>query len=137
MKTGFLPILLPLLLAGCTSSDSMVQTRSKPAPDPHVLKSTSDCISRSLVSGFQALDERHLLLYGSGQRRAYLVEISPSCFDLKFRNSLAAIDGDNNGQICGFSRDTIAFEQFGRLEHCRIMGMEELNDERRIELMGK
>jgi hypothetical protein len=115
----------------------MVQTKQKAKSDPHVLKGASDCISESLVSGFNALDDRHLVLYGSGSRRVFLVEISPACFDLKYRNTLAVVDGDNNGQICGFGRDSIGFEQFGRVEYCRITGMEELNEERRLEVLGK
>jgi hypothetical protein len=135
MKNAIL--LLSVLLVACASSDSMVQTRQKAKSDPHVLKGSSDCISESLVSGFNALDDRHLLLYGSGSRRVFLVEISPACFDLKYRNTLAVVDGDNNGQICGFGRDSIGFEQFGRVESCRIMGMEELSEERRLEVLGK
>jgi hypothetical protein len=135
MKNAIL--LFSIVLAACASSDSMVQTRKKAQADPHVLKGASDCISESLVSGFDALDDRHLLLYGSGSRRVFLVEISPACFDLKSRNSLAVVDGDNNGQICGFGRDTVAFEQLGRVESCRIMGMEELSEQRRLEVLGK
>lgn len=135
MKNAML--LLSVLLVACASSDSMVQTRQKAQADPHVLKGASDCISESVVSGFNALDDRHLLLYGSGGRRVFLVEISPACFDLKYRNTLAVVDGDNNGQICGFGRDSIGFEQLGRVESCRIMGMEELSEERRLEVLGK
>jgi hypothetical protein len=115
----------------------MVQTKHKAKADPHVLKGTSDCISESLVSGFNALDDRHLLLYGSGSRRVFLVEVTPACFDLKYRNTLGVVDGDSNGQICGFGRDTIGFEQLGRVESCRIMGMEELSEERRLEVLGQ
>ena len=135
MKSAIL--LLAVLLVACASTDSMVQARHKARPDPHVLQGASDCVSESLVSGFNALDDRHLLLYGSGSRRVFLVEISPACFDLKFGNTLAVVDGDGNGQICGFGRDTIAFEQLGRVQSCRIMGMEELNEERRLEVLGK
>ena len=135
MKNAIL--LLSVLLVACASSDSMVQTKQKAKSDPHVLKGASDCVSESLVSGFNALDDRHFLLYGSGSRRVFLVEISPACFDLKYRNTLAVVDGDNNGQICGFGRDSVGFEQFGRVEYCRIMGMEELSEERRLEVLGK
>ncbi len=136
MKT-VLPLVSLLLLAGCASSDSMVQTRKRQEPERYSLNRTSDCISQSLVTGFQGLDARHLLLYGSGGRKVYLVEIAPACFDLKYQNTLAAIDGDNNGQICGYGRDSVVYEQLGRVESCRVLGMEELNDARRAELLGK
>ncbi len=136
MKNALL--LCPLLaLAACASSDSMVKTSKKAQPDPHKLARTSDCITESLVTGFQGLDTRHLLLYGSGGRKVFLVEIAPACFDLKTQNTLQAVDGDRNNQICGYGQDSIVYETFGRVESCRILGMEELNDARRAELLAK
>ena len=44
------------------------------------------------------------------------------------------MDGDRNGQICGFGRDSIAYRRLGMVEDCRILGMEQLSDERRLEL---
>jgi len=134
MKTALLVIPL-LLLTACASTPSDVQTRQKPKPALK-LKRTSDCISNSLISGFQALDNRHIILFGSGRRMAYLVEISPACFDVAYQNTLATVDGDNNGQICGYGRDSIVYEQLGRLESCRVMGMEQLSEERLLEVQG-
>ena len=48
--------------------------------------------------------------------------------------ALAAVDGDRNGQICGFGRDSLAYRRLGMVEDCRILGMEQLSDERRLEL---
>lgn len=136
MKTALLAILVPLLAACASSDSSMVQTRRKPQ-ETYKLERISDCISKSLVNGFQGLDDRHILLFGSGRRKTYLVEIAPACFDLARQYTLAAVDGDNNGQICGFGRDSIAYEQMGRLETCRVLGMEELTEERLNEVMSK
>jgi hypothetical protein len=135
MKTPWLAIPV-LLLAACAASDSMVQTRHKPK-ESYKLERTSDCISKSLVSGFQALDDRHILLYGSGRRKTYLIEIAPACFDIARQYTLGTVDGDNNGQICGFGRDSIVYEQMGRVETCRVLGMEELSEERLNKVMSK
>lgn len=134
MKTALFVIPL-LLLTACAATPSDVQTRQKPKPTL-TLKRTSDCVSNSLISGFQALDNRHIILFGSGRRMAYLVEISPACFDVAYQNTLATVDGDNNGQICGYGRDSIIYEQLGRLESCRVMGMEQLSDERLLEVQS-
>jgi hypothetical protein len=131
------PFVVPLLLlAACAGTPSDVQTRQKPKETVKLTR-MSDCVSNSLISGFQALDNRHVILFGSGRRKAYLVEIAPACFDVAHQNTLATVDGDNNGQICGFGRDSIVYEQFGQLEHCRVMGMEELTEERLFEVVGK
>jgi hypothetical protein len=104
-----------LLFAGCVSS----------GPESQLGKEDSD---------FQAIDDRYLVLYASGRRKAYLAEIAGGCFDVKFETALAAVDGDRNGQICGFGRDSIAYRRLGMVEDCRILGMEQLSDERRLEL---
>jgi hypothetical protein len=47
---------------------------------------------------------------------------------------LAAVDGDGNGQICGYGRDSIAYQRLGMVDKCRILGLEQLSDERRAQL---
>jgi len=133
MKISVLAIPL-LLAAACTASDSMVQTRQK-AQQGIRLERTSDCIPQSAISGFEVLDDRHVILIGGRNRKAYLVQVAPTCFDISHQITLAPIDGDGNGQICGFGRDSIGYEQFGRRESCRVMGIEELSDERRLRVM--
>lgn len=92
---------------------------------------TDVCVFQSSITGFKPLDDRHVVLYdGVGNKNAYLAEITPGCFDLSHQSTLAAIDGDGNGQICGYGRDNIAYRQFGRLESCRVMTLERLTDER-------
>jgi hypothetical protein len=132
MKTATL--CLPLLaIAACVSSGPESQLGKK-EPRRIELSRTSDCVFHSSVSGFEALDDRHVVLFGMGDRKAYLAEIAVGCFDMKNQSALAAVDGDGNGQICGFGRDSVAYRNLGRGENCRITGLELLTDERRIEL---
>jgi hypothetical protein len=98
---------------------------------------TTDCLFQSSISGFNALDSRYVVLYASGRRKAYLAEISGGCFDMKYQSTLASVDGDGNGQICGFGRDSLAYRQFGRVENCRILSLEQLSDIRRYEVLGE
>ncbi|MEX1993032.1 MAG: DUF6491 family protein [Steroidobacteraceae bacterium] len=135
MKIAVLAIPL-LLAAACTASDSMVQTRQK-AKQGIRLERTSDCIPQSAISGFEVLDDRNVVLFGTRNRKAYLVQIASACFDISQQIALVTVDGDQNGQICGFGRDSIAYERFGRRESCRVMGIEELSDERRIRVMER
>ncbi len=124
-----------LLLAACVSSgpESQLGKQDK-APKRIEMSRTSDCVFQSTISDFQALDDRYVVLYASGRRKAYLAEISGGCFDMRSQSALAAVDGDRNGQICGFGRDSIAYRRLGMVEDCRILGMEQLSDERRLEL---
>ncbi len=87
------------------------------------------CSNRQ-ITGFDPLDDTHILLYGFGKQEPFLAEITPGCFDLKNQTSLAAIDGDGNGQICGYGRDNIVYREFGRTESCRIMTLEKATEER-------
>jgi hypothetical protein len=136
MKTALLP-LAAMLLASCVSAgpQSRIGTEQKSQDKQKLeLTRTSDCVFQSTISDFSALDDTHVELYGAGRRKAYLAELEGGCFDIRSQSALAAIDGDRNGQICGFGRDAMAYRRMGMLEQCRIMGLQELSDERRQEL---
>lgn len=122
-----------VLLAACVSSgpESLL---GKEEPRRITMSRTSDCVFQSTISGFSVLEDRYVVLYGMGQRKAYLAEIAGACFDIEAESSLVAVDGDGNGQICGFGRDSIAYRRMGRVENCRILALEDLNEERRLEL---
>lgn len=122
-----------LAFSACVSSGPESQLGKK-EPQRIEMSRTSDCIFQSTISGFEALDERYVVLFSMGRRKAYLVEIAGGCFDMKSQHTLAPVDGDGNGQICGFGRDSVAYRRMGMVENCRIMGIEEMSDERRIEL---
>lgn len=119
-----LPLLaIPIaLISACTATP---QKEDGPRP-----ARTDACVFQSAITGFQPLDDSHVILYdGVGNKHEYIAEITPGCFDLSHQVNLAAIDGDGNGQICGFGRDNLAYEQFGRTESCRITTLELLTEE--------
>lgn len=97
---------------------------------------SNDCIFQSSISSFRVLDDRHLVLYGFGQREIYLAELAPACFDVESQSSLGTVDGDMNGQICGYGRDGISFRRFARREECRITALERLSKSRADQLLG-
>jgi hypothetical protein len=124
-----------LLLGGCVSSGPESQLgKEEKGPRRIEMSRTTDCVFQSTISDFHPIDNRYIVLFGQGRRKAYLAEIAGGCFDVKTQFTLAAVDGDRNGQICGFGRDSIAYRRLGMVEDCRILGMEELSDERRLEL---
>ncbi len=133
-----IPALALLLLpAACVSQGPQSQLGSQERAlqaQRYELTRTSDCVFQSSIDGFDSADDRHIVLFSGGRRRAYLAEVSGACFDLDSQVSLVAVDGDGNGQVCGYGRDSIAFRRMGRVENCRILGLEQLTDERRLEL---
>jgi hypothetical protein len=133
MRTAILAALLALL-AACVSSGPESNIGKREKPRRIEMSRTSDCVFHRTISDFHTIDDRYVVLYSMGRRKAYLAEIAGGCFDMSSRYALAAVDGDGNGQICGFGRDSLAYERLGLVEDCRILGLEELNEERRIEL---
>lgn len=124
-----------LLLAACVSSGPESQLGKEDKASKRIeMSRTSDCVFQSTISDFHAIDDRYVVLYGMGRNKAYLAEIAGGCFDVDSQVTLASVDGDRNGQICGFGRDSLAYRNLGRLENCRILGLEQLSDERRVEL---
>jgi hypothetical protein len=136
MKAALVP-LIALLAASCTSQgpQSQLGTQQKAREQQqYKLVRTNDCVFQSTVNDFHALDDRHVVLYGMGRSKAYLAELQGGCFDLRGQSTLASVDGDRNGQICGFGRDAMAYRHVGRVEQCRILGLEALSDERLVAL---
>jgi hypothetical protein len=95
---------------------------------------TNDCVFKSSINDFQVLDGTHVVLYAIGGRKAYLTRLAGACFGVRNQYALVPVDGDDNGQICGYGRDSIAYERLGGVENCRIIAMQDLSDERRLEL---
>lgn len=134
MKSAVLP-LAALLVAGCAASSgpqSQLGTEQKARQkQQYELTRTSDCVFQSTVDDFNALDDTHVVLFSGGRRKAYLAQLEGGCFDIRSQSALAAVDGDRNGQICGFGRDAMAYRRMGQVEQCRILGLEALSNERR------
>ena len=137
MSPRTLLVALLLLPVACVSQgpESQLGRQEREMQEQRLeLTRTNDCVFQSTISDFKALNDRYLVLFASGRRRAYLADLSGACFDLDSQVSLAAVDGDGNGQICGYGRDSVAFRGMGKVESCRILGLEQLSDERRLEL---
>lgn len=66
-----------------------------------------DCLFATQPSRWAVLDQKNLVVWGPG-RQAYEVSLFFPLPELPFSESLAFIDGDHNGMICGDSFDKIA-----------------------------
>jgi len=121
------------MLAACASSGPESQPGME---EPVQVESggTSTCVFHSVIDSFEPLDDRRIVLFDKGKRKAYLAEMATGCFNIEMQTMFAAVDGDGNGQICGQSGDSLAYRRLNSVENCRILGLHELSDERRLEL---
>ena len=99
---------------------------------PTAAPAKNDCVRTSLVSDWDSLDERNLIVYESG-RRPYHVELTSACFGLDFSTMVAFYDRGNDGRICGYGLDRVIVDRTIP-ESCSVAAVDELTDEQAEEL---
>lgn len=101
------------------------------------LRGGSDCIFQSGITSFTARSDTQLLIHTGRDRDVWVAEVAGGCWDLERQISLALVDGDGNGSICGFGRDAVAYRGLGgRVESCRILSLQRLDDAARRVIEG-
>ena len=80
---------------------------SDPAPTrpPAPYLRGNQCLDPAFARGFTSLDDRRLLVDAGRQR--YLVEVSPSCWNLDFASALGFRGDPISGRVCGSVRDAV------------------------------
>jgi hypothetical protein len=91
----------------------------------------SDCIWLRTVRDYTTLDDRNLLIRGSGNR-SYLVTLQHRSFDLKSSMGLSFASRDD--QLCPYGGDAIVFEGLSK-ESVRIRSISRVSREQADELM--
>jgi hypothetical protein len=82
------------------------------------------CLDPAYARGFIGLDDRRLLV--DAGRNRYLVEVSPSCWNLDFANAIGFRGDPVSGKVCGGLLDAVLMR--GE-PPCRIERMELLSKE--------
>jgi hypothetical protein len=121
-----------LLYIGCGFAAGCAGTPATTAGDRAAAVEKTDCVRTSLISDWDALDERNLIVYESG-RRPYRVELSQSCFGLDFATMIAFYDRGGDGRICGYGFDRLVVDRTIP-ENCNVAAVDELTDEQAEEL---
>jgi hypothetical protein len=102
-----------MALAGCASTGTPqgAAPQSAAAEKTPVMSTPSlskeECLFASVVDDWSPIDDERLLIYGPGRRQAFLATLAMPTSDLRFGFTIAIIDGDNNGRICGHGSDAI------------------------------
>jgi hypothetical protein len=122
-------LLLAVPLAGCAAAAT-----TDDAGDRAAAARETDCLRTSLITDWDALDDRNLIIYEG--RRPYRVELSQTCFGLDFATVIAFYDRSADERICGFGMDRVIVDRTLH-ESCGIAAVDELTAEQAEELQGR
>ena len=118
--------IVPVLTVACAGTSSTTAGDRAAAPED------TDCVRTSLISDWDSLDERNLIVYESG-RRPYHVELTRACFGLDFATMIAFYDRGNDARICGYGLDRLIVDRTIP-ESCSVAAVDELTVEQAEEL---
>jgi hypothetical protein len=86
---------------------------------------TLDCLLNRNLRQYTLLDDRNLIIYGSGL--PYHVVLSSAAIDLRGEIAIGVLDRDQNGRICPYGGDSILID--GPLfERIPISSIERIDD---------
>lgn len=88
----------------------------------------NSCIFSSTVNNWRALDSRNLVVWAPNRKDAYHVTLSFPLHDLRTQESVAFVDRNGDGRLCGFGMDQIVTPNGNFTERSTIQGMERLDD---------
>lgn len=98
IKTGLM--LLGVLYAGVVAADTSSSSSTSKKEDA--------CVYSDQIQGWNVLDSRHVLIWSPTYKTAYLLTLIAPLADASVTISLAFVDGDHDGMICGHSSDAVS-----------------------------
>jgi hypothetical protein len=123
-------VFLAAPLAGCSAA----ATTGDAGGDRAAAVRETDCMRTSLITDWDALDDRNLIVYES--RRPYRVELAQTCSGLDFASVIAFYDRSADERICGYGMDRVIVDRTLH-ESCGIAAVDELTDEQAEELKNR
>lgn len=117
-------LLTPLLALGAALATN--QAMAKDEADAKA--NTNECVFSRTVHDWRALDSTNLVIWAPNRKEAYLVKLGFPLHDLKTEESLAVIDRNGDGRLCGFGMDEIVAGRGPFRERSTILGMERLDE---------
>ncbi len=125
---------LALAAAGCASSDPDDLAKSRPSVRAGEF-GTQDCFWNSPSLSHEVLDQRNLVVFASGRRDAYHVQVGLSSTGLRFSSQLGFVS--SGSRICGYAGDALLVAGFGDTERLPINGVYRLDDTALAGLRGR
>ena len=89
----------------------------------------NECVFARTIHDFKVLDRNKMIIWAPTRSKAYLVELSMPMPELKFANTIAFVDRNHDGMLCGYGMDRIvaADSSPGFRTPATVMGMKRLN----------
>ena len=116
-----------ILAAGCATTTEDGRSRSAPSVRAGEF-GTPDCFWNSPALNFETLDSRNLIVFASGRRDAYHVQVGLSSAGLRMSSQLGFVSGGS--RICGYAGDALLLSEgfSSRSERLPILGVYRLDD---------
>lgn len=86
------------------------------------------CVFSRGVHDWRALDSRNLVIWAPNRKDAYHVTLGFPLHDLRTEESVAFLDRNGDGRLCGFGMDQIITPNGVFTERSTITGMERLDE---------
>ncbi len=86
------------------------------------------CVFSRTVDDWRALDSRNLIIWAPNRKDAYHVTLGFPLNDLRSSESIAVIDRDGDGRLCGYGRDEIVTHSGPMTEHAMVSGMTRVDE---------
>jgi hypothetical protein len=91
-------------------------------------RNDNECVFARTIYDFKPLDRNKMVIWAPTRSKAYLVELSMPMPELKFANTIAVVDRNHDGMLCGYGMDRIVAVDSGLRTPATVMGMTRLDD---------
>jgi hypothetical protein len=137
MKTRIPLPRMAAIMGGAASLALAFLSTPASAAEGAAKKDDNRCIFAGTIDNWRGLDSRNLVIWAPNSKVAYHVTLGFALTDLKSTETLAVVDGNGDGRLCGFGMDQLVVTSGPYPEKATITGMTLLDDAGLAELGEK
>jgi hypothetical protein len=128
MKNGM--VFAVRVIAWAMSMAAVASAPALAATDTSSHAGKNECVFARTINDFKVLDRNKMVIWAPSRSKAYLVELSMPMPELKFANTIAVVDRNHDGMLCGYGMDRIVAVDSGPglRTPATVMGMTRLDD---------
>jgi hypothetical protein len=124
MKNALVFAAVAMSMAAGASAQAAAATAKSPRAG------NNECVFARTINDFKILDRDKMIIWAPTRSKAYLVELSMPMPELKFANTIAVVDRNHDGMLCGYGMDRIVAVDSspGFRTPATVLGMKRLSD---------